>query len=168
MIVRAFFHLAKQASEPMEWLTLGLNADSVEVTGVTEDGVSILARKGNLQKRFSWTSDKILTELERTATNSLSVAVAWLLLCSHDLYYDTDAFLRDYVYHVCGLRIEAVPFCLDGDFLTTCCDKSCCVGNAKNTDKLVLQVDKNKITVLIPLSSLDVQELLFGWLRRIG
>ena len=147
---------------------IGLQADSVEVPGISGDGIRILAWKGDRQKQFVWSSSKLLETLERTASSDLSVAVAWLLLCFHDVYYDTDIFLRAYVQNVSGVRLEAVPFILEDGHLVAECSASVCTAKPKKSDKVIFQVDKNTARVLLPLSSSELKDLLFGRLRRIG
>jgi hypothetical protein len=169
MLVHAFFHLFKESPEVAQWLleTLPAGFDTVEVPGVSNDKVRVIAHKNGHCKYSTLSGPKLLSLLERNADSPLSVAVAWLLLCFHDVYYDTDALLHDYVQNVCSVRLEHVPFFLAGDNLVAICDHTTCVGKPKKSDKAIFQVDKNIARVLLPLSSPELRELLFGRLRRI-
>ena len=167
MIVRAFVQLAKQSPEVVEWLRSGLRADAVEVPGVSGEEVRIIAWKDDRQKQFLWDGQKLLATLERTADTPLSMAVVWLLLCFHDVYYDTDVLLRDYVKNLSGVKLEAVPFTLEDGSLVTECSPTVCTSKPKSSDQVIFRVDKNSMRVLLPLSSSQLKDLLFGRLRRI-
>lgn len=169
MLTRAFVSLSKQSpDEVLEWLCGVLNADSVEVPGVSGDEVRIIARKGDEQQQPLWDDKKLLATLERTANTPLGMAVVWLLLCFHDVYYDTDILLRDYVKHVSGVQLEPVPFELSDGHLVTACSPSVCTSKPENSGQVIFRVDKNSMHVLLPLSSSELRDLLLGRLRRNG
>jgi hypothetical protein len=167
MITRAFFHLSKRTPEPDVWLEDVLSADSVEVVGISGDDLTTIARKNDKKKHVSFTGTKLLERLENDASD-LACQIAWLLLCFYDTHYDTDAFFRDYVHTCSGLRIEDVPFFSLTGYLHATCAKDSCTGKLRKTDKLNITVDKDKVTVLIPLSDPEIRELLFSRLRRIS
>jgi hypothetical protein len=167
MLTRAFVQLAQQSPEVTQWLLSGLRADTVEVPGVSGEKVRIIAWKADRQKQFLWDGQTLLATLERTADTPLGMAVAWLLLCFHDVYYDTDALLRDYIKNVSGVQLERTPFTLEDGHLVTECSSSVCKRKPKTSGEVVFQVDKNSMRVLLPLSSSELKDLLFGRLRRI-
>jgi len=168
MIANAFFQLSKESPEIIQWLLDAMpGVDSIEIPGASGGEVRIIAHKSDHIKYRTLSGPQILSRLERTADSPLAVAVAWLLLCFHDVYYDTDDFLHDYVKNVCGVRLEWVPFFLLDGNLVASCEHSACKGKPKKSDKAIFQVDKNIASVLLPLSSPELRELFFGRLRRI-
>lgn len=168
MIINAFFHLFKESPEIAQWLlNIAPGADTIEVPGVSGDKVRIIASKNDHVKYVTLSGPQLLDKLECTADSHLAAAVAWLLLCFHDVYYDTDSFLHDYVQNLCGVRLEYVPFFLADANLVAHCDHASCKGKPKKSDKVIFQVDKNIARVLLPLSSPELRDLLFGRLRRI-
>ena len=168
MIANAFFQMSKESPEISQWLLDVMpGCASIEIPGASGGEVRIIARKDDHVSYGILSGQQILNRLERTADSPLAVAVAWLLLCFHDVYYDTDAFLHDYVKNVCGIRFERVPFFLMDGNLVARCDHSACKGKPKKSDKVIFRVDKNTASVLLPLSSPELRDLLFGRLRRI-
>lgn len=167
MLTRAFFHVAQHSPEIGRWLTFGFCADSVTVSGADDEEIRFVAYKGGNRKDVVWTAASLLERLRQSTSTNVNY-IAWLLLCFHDVYYDTDSLLHDYVSNACGVRLEWVPFYCDGANLAAECDRTGCTGKPKKTDKVIFEVDKDKVRVLLPLSSADLKVLLFERLRRIS
>lgn len=168
MLVRLFHHLSLEPEAwPLRWLQENSRNEWVEVLGTSGDCLVVASGTGDEKNTFHWDSAHLLRMLEKTIDGPWAMPTVYQLLQMVDVYFDTDVLLRDFVRQQGGMELERTPFICGSSDLHTECDLTHCSGKQKKSKSVLFDVDENLLRVLLPLSSSNLQELLFGRLRRI-
>jgi len=169
MLARIFSHLITTRSDvAISWLCAELKADSVAAFGMSEQRAHLTAMRNDASKEFFWDDQNLLRRLEGSKHSAAAFALLWELCRIADRCGDLHVMVRSYVKKKTGVLVESVPFLLTPEGLNLVCDRKSCSGSSKKSDQVLMSVDKNRLSVLVPIGNSEMHGLLFGRLRRIS
>ncbi len=170
MLVNVFSYLIRARQKAaVDWLCSELQADAVDTLGMTDSKTQFAAVRNGESKSFFWDDEQLLQRLHNSEHTDKVFSVLWSICHFVDRNGELGSMVRSYVKRVTGIAVESVPFLLTPLGLSLSCDKKSCKGSAKKPSDLVeMDVDKNRLSMLVPISNTEMRELLFGRLRRIS
>lgn len=161
-------HLLRDERHPVayRWLQKGFQADAVECLGMASGCVQLEARSEGCPPRELSLSDEVALKLLSATASAETVALAWVVCRFHDLDYETDVMLRDFVKTTVGVQPEPVPALLYQDALVFWCAREKCSGSVKNSDEIEVIEADGDVRFRLLLTGSGLRELLLGRLRR--
>ena len=170
MLVQVFHSFFDSSFVPVhEWLCKYYAVDSVYSVLLQDDQLcTVVQTESGVPKYYYIRENDLLDALQKTEDKNLASRLAWFLIRHHDVYSDSDELVHNYLKTI-GVQIERVPFlCTATDLVASCSQGKFSSTAKKNVASYKVVGNKEFFSLLIPLASPDLRDLLFSRLRRIA